>query len=192
MSDGPGLFLVPDEPQPFVFQPVVEVECDGTDGTADRVEVAYRHGEGRWTVEMSIMPSPEFAEYDGDNVVPSEFVTLPPVHAFALAEMITHAATYAADGAGLCLDCGEPLHEHEDQDDSWRWTNIEGLAGSSDQLDTILAFTRQRAAEGEPMTTSDICQVMMRTADKLLAEGESPRRSSTPRFGTPPPPYNAW
>jgi hypothetical protein len=119
------------------------------------------------TVALRMIPSIHDDDPPDREEVPPAWTLLKPRAAFELAEMIQHAATHAADAAGLCTDCGEPLDEHEE---AGRWGDAELLNNASEHLDAVLANLREKHAAGDTWTTAQIAESLMASNDDYLNE----------------------
>jgi hypothetical protein len=141
------------------------------------VEVVFDPGPPALSPTVALRLIPRIHE-DDDPEVPPAWTLLGPGLAFELAGMLGHAATHAADAAGLCIDCGEPLDEHERDDDDEhqdqgdvvsRWGDVEFLANASEHLDSVLATLREKHAAGDTWTTAQIAEELILSNDQYLA-----------------------
>jgi hypothetical protein len=155
----------------------------------ERVEVAYCcrdeaiQGDlipgDEWTVNLHVYYAPELydPELDGEELNGyetelSQAVAMPPGQAVALSEMIAHAAGHAAENNGVCIECGDPLDEHETDDDDdadaagesvGPLVDAEYLTLMSDSLDDLLDTLRDCMANGDPQTTVDLRDMLLRS-----------------------------
>lgn len=164
------------------FYDIGAIEFD--DGSVERLQVCWHDYGETSTVEVFMAPTPLRAESDGNISISSEYLIgisseyliMPASQAFALAEMLQHAATYAADAAGLCPDCGRPLDEHDEHDDVEeveevsRWGDVEMLNNAAEHLDSVLAKLREKHAAGATWTTAQIAESLIVTNDQFLDE----------------------
>ena len=151
-----------------------------TDTGRDRVAVAYTIG-GEVLVRLyppvALVPLEQFASGgDGGSIPPTAILTLSPHAASGVAELLGTAAGCAAEEAGVCSGCGEPVDDgdgaaHDTETEScWvHWLDPETLAAASDTLDHWLAFYRQALADGEPRTTAQIAEHLIIESQRVAA-----------------------
>jgi len=140
------------------------------------VEVVFDPGPpALWpTVALRMIPSIHDDDPPDRDEVPPAWTLLGPEAAFALAEMLAHGAAHAAADAGLCIDCGGPVDEHEqfedDDDGSDRWGDVEFLANADEHLDSVLANLREQHAAGDTWSTAQIAKSLIDSNDDYLSE----------------------